>query len=186
MLQLNYTQYRSLQYATVLVLAAHFHRAAPCGNNLHSHFVLYLLIHTILVNYALFLWPHTRVQGIVVLAQTYSQRKKLEYTFHTCYFIAIVLVQWTDLIICKTRRLSVFHQGMVYALELLHSSYCFARAATTRQDRSEHLFLFHRSCRCARRNNPQATFALFFETAVAAFLSYMPFTEKGLRTFPVM
>jgi sodium/potassium-transporting ATPase subunit alpha len=79
---------------------------------------------------------------------TYSQRKKLEYTFHTCYFIAIVMVQWTDLIICKTRRLSVFHQGMV--------------------------------------NNPQATFALFFETAVAAFLSYMPFTDKGLRTFPVM
>ena len=30
------------------------------------------------------------------------------------------------------------------------------------------------------------TFALFFETFVAAFLTYMPFTEKGLRTFPLM
>ena len=30
------------------------------------------------------------------------------------------------------------------------------------------------------------TFALFFETFIAAFLTYMPFTEKGLRTFPLM
>ena len=39
---------------------------------------------------------------------TYGERKKLEYTF----FVSIVIVQWTDLIICKTRRLSVFQQGM--------------------------------------------------------------------------
>ena len=40
--------------------------------------------------------------------------------------------------------------------------------------------------RSSRRNNPQGAFALFFETFVAAFLCYMPFTEKGLRTFPLM
>jgi sodium/potassium-transporting ATPase subunit alpha len=79
---------------------------------------------------------------------TYTQRKKLEFTFHTAYFVGIVIVQWTDLIICKTRRLSIFHQGF--------------------------------------QNNPQGAFALFFETFVAAFLCYMPFTEKGLRTFPLM
>ena len=43
---------------------------------------------------------------------TYHDRKRLEYTCHTAFFVAIVVVQWADLIICKTRRLSVFQQGM--------------------------------------------------------------------------
>ncbi|CAF0933815.1 unnamed protein product [Brachionus calyciflorus] len=43
---------------------------------------------------------------------TYEQRKMLEYTCHTAFFISIVIVQWTDLIICKTRRNSLIQQGM--------------------------------------------------------------------------
>jgi sodium/potassium-transporting ATPase subunit alpha len=43
---------------------------------------------------------------------TYSDRKKLEYTCHTAFFVAIVIVQWADLIVCKTRRNSIIHQGM--------------------------------------------------------------------------
>jgi len=43
---------------------------------------------------------------------TYHRRKVLEYTCHTAFFIAIVIVQWADLIICKTRRLSLIQQGM--------------------------------------------------------------------------
>merc|ERR1712001_556612 len=43
---------------------------------------------------------------------TYSNRKILEYTCHTAFFVSIVIVQWADLIICKTRKLSVFQQGM--------------------------------------------------------------------------
>jgi len=43
---------------------------------------------------------------------TYADRKKLEYTCHTAFFVSIVIVQWADLIICKTRKLSVFQQGM--------------------------------------------------------------------------
>ncbi|XP_021944108.1 sodium/potassium-transporting ATPase subunit alpha isoform X1 [Folsomia candida] len=43
---------------------------------------------------------------------TYTDRKKLEYTCHTAFFVAIVVVQWADLIICKTRRNSIVHQGM--------------------------------------------------------------------------
>lgn len=43
---------------------------------------------------------------------TYKQRKTVEYTCHTAFFISIVVVQWADLIICKTRRLSIFQQGM--------------------------------------------------------------------------
>ncbi|XP_078265380.1 sodium/potassium-transporting ATPase subunit alpha [Rhinoraja longicauda] len=43
---------------------------------------------------------------------TYAQRKIIEYTCHTSFFISIVVVQWADLIICKTRRNSIFQQGM--------------------------------------------------------------------------
>merc|ERR1719222_1773718 len=43
---------------------------------------------------------------------TYDARKQLEYTCHTAFFISIVVVQWADLIICKTRRNSIIHQGM--------------------------------------------------------------------------
>ncbi|GAU93801.1 hypothetical protein RvY_05685 [Ramazzottius varieornatus] len=43
---------------------------------------------------------------------TYNQRKELEWTSNTGYFIAIVIVQWADLIISKTRRKSLFQQGM--------------------------------------------------------------------------
>ncbi|CAH1797437.1 unnamed protein product [Owenia fusiformis] len=77
---------------------------------------------------------------------TYAQRKILEYTCHTAYFTSIVIVQWADLVICKTRRNSVLHQGM--------------------------------------RNN-QLTFGLFFETGLAAFLSYCPGLDKGLRMYPL-
>lgn len=44
--------------------------------------------------------------------QTYRDRKTLEFTCHTAFFVSIVVVQWADIIICKTRRNSIFHQGM--------------------------------------------------------------------------
>jgi sodium/potassium-transporting ATPase subunit alpha len=77
---------------------------------------------------------------------TYHDRKILEYTCHTAFFVSIVIVQWTDLIICKTRRLSVFQQGM------------------------KNMFM---------------NFGLCFETALAAFLSYTPGMDKGLRMYPL-
>merc|ERR1712032_1455418 len=43
---------------------------------------------------------------------TYADRKVLEYTCHTAFFVSIVVVQWADLIICKTRKNSVFQLGM--------------------------------------------------------------------------
>merc|ERR1711978_342213 len=77
---------------------------------------------------------------------TYRDRKILEFTCHTAYFVSIVIVQWADLIICKTRKLSVFHQGM---------------------------------------SNWFMNFGLFFETALACFLSYTPGMDKGLRMYPL-
>ncbi|XP_059140983.1 sodium/potassium-transporting ATPase subunit alpha-like [Physella acuta] len=43
---------------------------------------------------------------------TYSQRKVLEQTCHTAFFVSIVIVQYADLIVSKTRRLSLFTHGM--------------------------------------------------------------------------
>ena len=58
------------------------------------------------------------------LFQTYNQRKILEYTCHTAFFVSIVVVQWADLIICKTRRLSLFHQGMKWVEFFLFVCVC--------------------------------------------------------------
>jgi sodium/potassium-transporting ATPase subunit alpha len=77
---------------------------------------------------------------------TYAQRKVLEFTCHTAFFVSIVIVQWTDLLICKTRKNSIIHQGM---------------------------------------KNWQMVFGLFFETTLAAFLSYCPGLDKGLRMYPL-
>merc|ERR1712027_207839 len=77
---------------------------------------------------------------------TYRDRKILEFTCHTAYFVSIVIVQWADLIICKTRKNSVFQQGM---------------------------------------GNWVMNFGLCFETALAAFLSYCPGMDKGLRMYPL-
>ncbi|XP_029375823.1 LOW QUALITY PROTEIN: sodium/potassium-transporting ATPase subunit alpha-1-like [Echeneis naucrates] len=43
---------------------------------------------------------------------TYERRKIVEFTCHTAFFASIVIVQWADLIICKTRRNSIIQQGM--------------------------------------------------------------------------
>lgn len=54
----------------------------------------------------------------ISLSQTYEQRKIVEFTCHTAFFVSIVVVQWADVIICKTRRNSVFQQGMKSAPSL--------------------------------------------------------------------
>ena len=77
---------------------------------------------------------------------TYRDRKILEYTCHTSFFVSIVVVQWADLIICKTRKNSVFTQGMT---------------------------------------NWVLNFGLIFETCLAAFLSYTPGMDKGLKMYPL-
>lgn len=48
--------------------------------------------------------------------QSFEQRKILEYTCHTAFFTTIVIVQWATLLICKTRRLTIFKQGMRWGI----------------------------------------------------------------------
>ncbi|KAL2102808.1 hypothetical protein ACEWY4_001976 [Coilia grayii] len=43
---------------------------------------------------------------------TYERRKVVEFTCHTAFFASIVIVQWADLIICKTRRNCLIQQGI--------------------------------------------------------------------------
>lgn len=39
------------------------------------------------------------------------QKEALHYA-QCAYFVSIVVVQWADLVICKTRMNSLYHQGM--------------------------------------------------------------------------
>eukprot|EP00010_Vexillifera_abyssalis_P003534 CAMPEP_0201560314 /NCGR_PEP_ID=MMETSP0173_2-20130828/78202_1 /ASSEMBLY_ACC=CAM_ASM_000268 /TAXON_ID=218659 /ORGANISM="Vexillifera sp., Strain DIVA3 564/2" /LENGTH=1044 /DNA_ID=CAMNT_0047974759 /DNA_START=43 /DNA_END=3174 /DNA_ORIENTATION=- len=43
---------------------------------------------------------------------TFTQRREALRQAQTAYFVSIVVVQWADLCICKTRMLSMFQQGM--------------------------------------------------------------------------
>ncbi|CAH1173455.1 unnamed protein product [Phaedon cochleariae] len=43
---------------------------------------------------------------------TYEHRKELEYTCYTAFMISVVVTQWADLIVCKTRINSIYKQGM--------------------------------------------------------------------------
>merc|ERR1711953_104336 len=43
----------------------------------------------------------------------YDQRNTLLYTCQTAFFTSIVVVQWADLMISKTRRNSLFVQGIL-------------------------------------------------------------------------
>lgn len=48
----------------------------------------------------------------VLLSQTYRQRKLLEYMGYAAFLAAVIVVQMANLLICKTRRLSLFQQGL--------------------------------------------------------------------------
>ena len=97
---------------------------------------------------------------------TYADRKILEYTCHTAFFASIVVVQWADLLICKTRKNSLFQQ--------VKSHVMYFRTTLHWYD-----FLFQ------GLRNHMLNFGLVFETLLAAFLSYTPGMDKGLRMYPL-
>ena len=53
---------------------------------------------------------------------TYADRKILEYTCHTAFFASIVVVQWADLLICKTRKNSLFQQVKSHTYNLFQNN----------------------------------------------------------------
>lgn len=48
----------------------------------------------------------------VDVASRMSQKEALHHA-QCAFFVSIVVVQWADLLICKTRWLSIYHQGMI-------------------------------------------------------------------------
>uniref|UniRef100_A0A8C2L849 Sodium/potassium-transporting ATPase subunit alpha n=1 Tax=Cyprinus carpio TaxID=7962 RepID=A0A8C2L849_CYPCA len=122
---------------------------------------------------------------------TYEARKIIESTCHTAFFISIVVVQWGDLIIVKTRRNSIVQQGMKYVNREMQTS-CFkevikywivcsvaARGCLPLKP-NHNLFFFFFFPR-----NKVLIFAFFEEAALAAFLSYCPGMDVALRMYPL-
>lgn len=52
--------------------------------------------------------------------QTFSQRLYQEYTCYTVFFVSIEICQISDVLIRKTRRLSVFQQGFFRSVNSHH------------------------------------------------------------------
>lgn len=119
--------------------------------------------------------------------QTYEQRKIIEFTCHTSFFASIVVVQWADLIICKTRRNSLFKQGMRFVRGkgregwskrwIIGCEDIFLISLNLSLSLIYSYFLFNR--------NRILIFGLFVETALAAFLSYCPGMDVALRMYPL-
>lgn len=98
----------------------------------------------------------------------------MEFTCHTAFFVSIVVVQWADVIICKTRRNSVFQQGMKSVSPITFYWYVHAIKVYIKVS-----FAFVPS------RNKILIFGLFEETALAAFLSYCPGMDVALRMYPL-
>jgi Cation transporting ATPase, C-terminus len=47
-----------------------------------------------------------------VFSKNYRQRKVLEQTGQSAYFLAIVFIQWMNVLTCRSRRYSIFKYGM--------------------------------------------------------------------------
>ena len=141
----------------------------------------------------------------------YRDRKVLEYTCHTAFFASIVIVQWADLIICKTRKLSVFQQGMsnwvmnfglcfetgkMHALENITQLCNFTNFLLQKIPNDWWIYHFLQQKMSWNGTNLKQYFCknnLFFVesmfyfslTALACILSYTPGMDKGLRMYPL-
>ena len=81
----------------------------------------------------------------------------------SAFFVSIVVVQWADLVICKTRMNSIYWQGLKYVCMV-----CFV----------EYLMLVTVCC----LRNGVMNFGLIFETMLASVLCYTPGVSDALGT----
>ena len=44
--------------------------------------------------------------------KTYEERMSIQIEAQSAYFAGIIIMQWMDVIVCKTRRVSIFRHGM--------------------------------------------------------------------------
>eukprot|EP00028_Trichosphaerium_sp_Am-I-7-wt_P007722 CAMPEP_0168514466 /NCGR_PEP_ID=MMETSP0405-20121227/4128_1 /TAXON_ID=498012 /ORGANISM="Trichosphaerium sp, Strain Am-I-7 wt" /LENGTH=989 /DNA_ID=CAMNT_0008533601 /DNA_START=42 /DNA_END=3007 /DNA_ORIENTATION=- len=86
--------------------------------------------------------------GIMVAGGASFTREQAQMAAQTSYFVSIVVVQWADVLACKTRKLSILQQGLF--------------------------------------GNKVLLFGIFFETALALILVYVPFLNPVFQTRPLV
>lgn len=84
----------------------------------------------------------------------------------TAYFAGIIVAQWIDVVVCKTRRVSNFRHGMRF----IYIKWNVFKLSLTK-------FVAYR--------NHVLNFAILFETGLASFVIYVPFMNTILQTIPV-
>ena len=97
--------------------------------------------------------------------QTLPQRQEVLAKGQTAYFTSVVVAQWMDVCVNKTRRTSLFTHGFGWA----HSKRWFV---------TYHLTYFSNS-------NHFLTFSIFLETGVACLVVYCPGLNEVLTFSPV-
>ncbi|KAH9528520.1 Sodium/potassium-transporting ATPase subunit alpha-1 [Dermatophagoides farinae] len=50
---------------------------------------------------------------------TYEERMSIQIEAQSAYFAGIIIMQWMDVIVCKTRRVSIFRHGMSIVIETI-------------------------------------------------------------------
>merc|ERR1719367_416697 len=111
------------------------------AKDLGGHTVDANLVHTKVVRRETVEFQYGTLFPITMTDRNYALRRS-----NTAYFITIIIVQWADLMICKTRVRSLFEQGIT---------------------------------------NVFMNWSLFFETALGAFLVYIPFAHDVTGTAPM-
>ncbi len=105
--------------------------------------------------------------------QTYDERQQLQIIAQSSYFIAIVVVQWMNVIIAKTSRESIFRHGMG-SISSFSANNCFCQKKCLILN----LYFIFR--------NWFMNFSIVFETALAVFFCYTPGVNTVLATSQVM
>lgn len=106
----------------------------------------------------------------------YGARRRLEFTCQTAFFVSIVVTQWFDVIISKTRRNSLLVQGM--RNEVLNFALIFETSAA--------IFL----CYCPGMVTLLKLYPLYFSWWLFglpfgfALFSYDEFRRYMIRTYP--
>ena len=109
--------------------------------------------------------------------QNYRQRKILEQTGQSAYFLAVVFIQWINVLTCRSRRYSIFQDGMKYVK---------AGCMNWRGGWGRVSLNFNWTVSCFfNYRNWVMNFALVFEFGFAMLLIYTPGMEVALRFRPL-
>lgn len=107
--------------------------------------------------------------------QTFSQRLYQEYTCYTVFFVSIEICQISDVLIRKTRRLSVFQQGLFRSAP--------AHTASKRLSSSDFFNIFLTRLSICR--NRVLVSAIVFQLCLGTLLCYCPGMPNIFNFMPI-